>query len=81
MKQLTARPRLPARAAVEQVRAAGRTRELVDDVRARVGQYPDAEALAFEQRYAEFVAQTHGRLKLSGLTPGRARARWCSGWR
>ncbi|MFF3337141.1 NACHT domain-containing protein [Streptomyces flavidovirens] len=76
MEQLTAHPHFPARAAVEQTRAAGRTRELVDDVRARVGPRPDAAALAFEQRYADFVAQTHGRLELFGLTLGRSGSEW-----
>ncbi|MBT2524856.1 NACHT domain-containing protein [Streptomyces sp. ISL-99] len=76
VEQLTAHPHFPARAAVEQTRAAGRTRELVDDVRARVGPRPDAAALAFEQRYADFVAQTHGRLELFGLTLGRSGSEW-----
>lgn len=76
VEQLTAHPHFPARAAVEQARAAGRTRELVKDVRARVGPRPDAEALAFEQRYADFVAGTHGRLELFGLTLGRSGSEW-----
>ncbi|MGW0559261.1 NACHT domain-containing protein [Streptomyces sp. NPDC003016] len=76
VEQLTAHPHFPARAAVEQVRAAGRARELVEDVQARVGRRPDAEALAFEQRYADFVAQTHGRLELFGLTLGRSGSEW-----
>ncbi|MFD5646494.1 hypothetical protein ACFWIP_33055 [Streptomyces anulatus] len=37
VEQLTAHPSFAARAAVEQVRATGRTRELVEDVRDRVG--------------------------------------------
>ncbi|MET9518788.1 NACHT domain-containing protein [Streptomyces sp. NPDC002994] len=76
VEQLTAHPQFPARAAVEQTRAAGRTRELVADVRARVGPRPDAEALAFEQRYADFVAGTHGRLELFGLTIDQSRKEW-----
>ncbi|MBT2490060.1 NACHT domain-containing protein [Streptomyces sp. ISL-96] len=76
VEQLTAHPHFPARAAVEQTRAAGRTRELVDDVRARMGPRPDAEALAFEHRYADFVAGTHGRLELFGLTLGRSSSEW-----
>ncbi|WP_078607299.1 NACHT domain-containing protein [Streptomyces flavidovirens] len=76
LEQLTAHPHFPARAAVEQTRAAGRTRDLVEDVQARVGPRPDAAALAFEQRYADFVAQTHGRLELFGLTLGRSGSEW-----
>ncbi|MFF2326192.1 MULTISPECIES: NACHT domain-containing protein [unclassified Streptomyces] len=76
VEQLTAEPSFVARAAVEQVRAAERTRELVEDVRARVGPRPDAEALDFEQRYAQFVAATNSRMGLFGLTLGRSASEW-----
>ncbi|MEV0038735.1 NACHT domain-containing protein [Streptomyces sp. NPDC050804] len=76
VEQLTAHPSFAARAAVEQRREAGRTRELVEDVRERVGPRRDAAALAFEQRYGEYVARTHGRLELFGLTLGRSRRDW-----
>ncbi|NEE46603.1 hypothetical protein G3M55_18510, partial [Streptomyces sp. SID8455] len=62
VEQLTAHPSFAARAAVEQVRAAGRTRELVEDVRERVGPRPDAADLEFERRYAEFVATANSRM-------------------
>ncbi|MGW2178779.1 NACHT domain-containing protein [Streptomyces sp. NPDC001732] len=76
VEQLTAQPSFAARAAVEQTRATERTRELVEDVRERVGPRPDAAAWAFEQRYAEFVATAHGRMGLFGLTLGRTAAEW-----
>lgn len=76
VEQLTAEPSFMARAAVEQVRAAERTRELVEDVRDRVGPRPDATALDFERRYAEFVAATHSRMGLFGLTLGRSAGEW-----
>ncbi|MGW6745179.1 NACHT domain-containing protein [Streptomyces sp. NPDC055025] len=76
VEQLTAHPSFAARAAVEQTRAAGRTHELIEDVRERVGPRRDAAALAFEQRYGEYVAHTHGRLELFGLTLGRSRRDW-----
>ncbi|MFF3755225.1 NACHT domain-containing protein [Streptomyces sp. NPDC002018] len=76
VEQLTAHPSFAARAAVEQTRAAGRTRELVEDVRERVGPRRDAAALAFEERYGAYVARTHGRLELFGLTLGRSRRDW-----
>ncbi|MFD7495820.1 hypothetical protein ACFV8T_26000 [Streptomyces sp. NPDC059832] len=55
-----------------ELRAAERMRELVEDVRERVGPRPDAAALDFERRYAEFMAATHCRMGLFGLTPGRS---------
>ncbi|MFJ8841713.1 NACHT domain-containing protein [Streptomyces cyaneofuscatus] len=76
VEQLTAHPSFAARAAVEQVRAAGRTRELVEDVRDRVGPRPDAADLEFEGRYAEFMATSNSRVELFGLTLGRSAAGW-----
>ncbi|MFC8626473.1 NACHT domain-containing protein [Streptomyces anulatus] len=76
VEQLTAHPSFAARAAVEQVRTAGRTRELVEDVRDRVGPRPDAADLDFERRYAEFVATANGRVELFGLTLGRSAGGW-----
>ncbi|MCX4517449.1 NACHT domain-containing protein [Streptomyces anulatus] len=76
VEQLTAHPSFAARAAVEQVRATGRTRELVEDVRDRVGQRPDAADLEFEQRYAEFVATANDRVELFGMTLGRSAGGW-----
>ncbi|MFD6288735.1 NACHT domain-containing protein [Streptomyces sp. NPDC060205] len=74
VEQLTADPSFAARAAVEQTRRAGRAEELLN----RLAE-PRAEAVAlgFEQRYADFVADTHGRMELYGLTLGnRSRAEW-----
>ncbi|WP_128817155.1 NACHT domain-containing protein [Streptomyces sp. S063] len=76
VEQLTAHPSFAARAAVEQVRAAGRTRELVAEVRDRVGPRPDAADLEFEGRYAEFVANANDRVELFGLTLGRSAGGW-----
>ncbi|MFF4859789.1 NACHT domain-containing protein [Streptomyces rubiginosohelvolus] len=76
VEQLTAHPSFAARAAVEQVRAAGRTRELVEDVRGRVGPRPDAADLEFEGRYAEFIANANARVELFGLTLGRSAGGW-----
>ncbi|WP_235968575.1 NACHT domain-containing protein [Streptomyces mesophilus] len=67
VEQLSADPSFAARAAVEQTRQLGRTKDLVEELR---GPRPEAVALAFEQRYADFVAGTHGRLELFGLTLG-----------
>ncbi|MFF8376795.1 NACHT domain-containing protein [Streptomyces sp. NPDC015661] len=75
VEQLTAEPSFPARAAVEQVRTAGRTRDAVASLAAGRPS-PEAEALAFEERYARYVAQTHGRLELFGLTLGRSAREW-----
>ncbi|MFI8817228.1 MULTISPECIES: NACHT domain-containing protein [unclassified Streptomyces] len=76
VEQLTAHPSFAARAAVEQVREAGRTRELLEDVRSRVGPRPDAAAMDFERRYADFVATANSRMGLFGLTLGRSAGEW-----
>ncbi|WP_335936086.1 NACHT domain-containing protein [Streptomyces sp. PTD5-9] len=76
VEQLTAEPSFAARAAVEQVRSAARTRELVEEVRARTGPRPEAAALDFERRYADFVAAAHSRMGLFGLTLGRTAGEW-----
>ncbi|WP_229890466.1 NACHT domain-containing protein [Streptomyces lavendofoliae] len=73
--QLTAQPSFPARAAVEQTRTAGRTHALVADLAAG-RRRPDAVALEFEQRYADYVVATYGRLELFGLTLGRSTGEW-----
>ncbi|MEV0254399.1 NACHT domain-containing protein [Streptomyces sp. NPDC050732] len=68
VEQLTAHPSFTARAAVEQTRRTG------EMLRAR---QPEATPSDFEQRYARFVAETHSRLELFGVTMGgRARAEW-----
>ncbi|WP_432151743.1 NACHT domain-containing protein [Streptomyces sp. bgisy029] len=76
LEQLTAHPSFVARAAVEQVREAERTRKLVEDVRDRVGPRPDAVDLEFEDRYAEFMATSNSRVELFGLTLGRSAGGW-----
>ncbi|MFJ9640399.1 NACHT domain-containing protein [Streptomyces sp. NPDC101178] len=76
VEQLTAHPSFTARAAVEQVREAERTRALVKDVRDRVGLRTDAADLEFEGRYAEFVAAANSRVELFGLTLGRSAGGW-----
>ncbi|MEU0374472.1 NACHT domain-containing protein [Streptomyces sp. NPDC006283] len=76
VEALTADQSFMARSAVEQIRRAGRTEVLVEDMRGRLGPHPEAAALGFEGRYADFVAQTHGRLELFGLTLGRSGSEW-----
>lgn len=76
VEQLTAEASFPARAAVEQTRAAERTRELVEDVRRRVGPAPEAADMDFEERYARFMARAHSRMELFGLTLGRSAGDW-----
>ncbi|MGW1865762.1 NACHT domain-containing protein [Streptomyces mauvecolor] len=76
VEQLTAHPSFAARAAVEQARSADAARELIEDVRDRVGPRPEAAALAFEEKYARYVEQTHSRLELFGLTLGRSASEW-----
>ncbi|MGW3873735.1 NACHT N-terminal Helical domain 1-containing protein [Streptomyces sp. NPDC005055] len=72
VEQLTAHPTFTARAAVEHTRRTGAL------LREQTVSGPAREtALAFEQRYADFVAGTHSRLELFGVTLGaRRRAEW-----
>ncbi|WP_442818488.1 NACHT domain-containing protein [Streptomyces sp. NBC_01320] len=72
VEQLTAHPTFPARAAVEHTRRTGAL------IRAQVVPGPaESAALGFEQQYADFVASTHCRLELFGVTlGGRRRAEW-----
>ncbi|WP_367647120.1 NACHT domain-containing NTPase [Streptomyces sp. NRRL S-31] len=68
--QLTADPSFLARAAVEQTRRSGA-------LLWREAEGGPAGALAFEQRYADFVAATHSRMELYGVTLGdRHRTEW-----
>ncbi|MFH8290825.1 NACHT domain-containing protein [Streptomyces sp. NPDC018059] len=71
VEQLTAHPSFAARAAVEQTR---RTGELLREQRPVA---PAPGPSDFEERYARFIVETHGRLELFGVTlGGRARAEW-----
>ncbi|WP_409238805.1 NACHT domain-containing protein [Streptomyces sp. PA5.6] len=71
VEELTAHPSFAARAAVEQTR---RTGELL---RGQCSAPATAAPPGFEQRYAHFVAETHSRLELFGVTlGGRACAEW-----
>lgn len=76
LEQFTTHPSFIARAAVEQTRAQSQARELVEDVRSRIGRRADAAALAFEQRYAEFTAKANSRMGLFGLTLGQSASEW-----
>ncbi|MGA4851426.1 NACHT domain-containing protein [Streptomyces sp. G5(2025)] len=74
VEQLTAHPSFAARAAVEQTR---RTGELLREKRPVTAASAAPGPSDFEQRYARFIADTHGRLELFGVTlGGRARAEW-----
>ncbi|WP_030203156.1 NACHT domain-containing NTPase [Streptomyces sp. NRRL S-87] len=69
---LTTLPSFGARADVELVRRAGELQRTVD----RLADRADGAALAFEERYAAYVAQSYGRLQLFGLTLGSGRREW-----
>ncbi|WP_197287573.1 NACHT domain-containing protein [Streptomyces apocyni] len=74
VEQLTAHPSFLARAAVEQTR---HSRQLLEEGLPRPRPTSNGgDALAFEQRYADFVARTHGRLELFGLTLGQSAREW-----
>ncbi|KJY37200.1 NACHT domain-containing protein [Streptomyces katrae] len=73
VEYLTTLPSFGARAEVELVRRAGALQRSVDRLAERAG---DGAGHAFEERYARWVAETHGRLQLFGLTTARAREEW-----
>ncbi|WP_031156523.1 NACHT domain-containing protein [Streptomyces xanthophaeus] len=68
----TTLPGFGARADVELVRRTGALTRSLERLQDR----PDGSAHAFEERYAEYVARTHGRLQLFGLTLSRSRQEW-----
>ncbi|MFD9102176.1 NACHT domain-containing protein [Streptomyces virginiae] len=68
----TTLPGFGARADVELVRRTGELARAVD----RLGAAGDGTAYAFEERYAQYIAGTHGRLQLFGLTLSRSRQEW-----
>ncbi|MER6446880.1 NACHT domain-containing protein [Streptomyces venezuelae] len=72
VEYLTTLPGFGARAGVELVRRTGELARAVD----RLGAAGDGTAYAFEERYAQYVAHTHGRLRLFGLTLSRSRQEW-----
>ncbi|MFD9334743.1 NACHT domain-containing protein [Streptomyces sp. NPDC060028] len=72
----TTLPGFGARAGVELIRRTGELKRSQDDIRARLGPPAGSAAHAFEERYAEYVARQHGRLRLFGLTVSRARQEW-----
>ncbi|MEV8536757.1 NACHT domain-containing protein [Streptomyces sp. NPDC051211] len=73
VEYLTTLPGFGARTDVELVRRTGELARAVDRLADRSS---DGAAYAFEERYARYVAQAHGRLQLFGLTTGRAREEW-----
>ncbi|KOG48306.1 hypothetical protein ADK75_21315 [Streptomyces virginiae] len=72
VEYVTTLPGFGARAGVELVRRTGELARAVD----RLGAAGDGAAYAFEERYARYVAETHGRLQLFGLTLSRSRREW-----
>ncbi|WP_405680105.1 NACHT domain-containing protein [Streptomyces sp. NBC_00868] len=68
----TTLPGFGARADVELVRRTGQLTRSLD----RLHHAGDGSAHAFEERYAEYIARTHGRLQLFGLTLSRSRPEW-----
>ncbi|MFG2298148.1 NACHT domain-containing protein [Streptomyces sp. NPDC048603] len=72
VEYLTTLPGFGARADVELVRRTGELARAVD----RLADRGDGAAHAFEERYAAYVAEAHGRLQLFGLTTARAREEW-----
>ncbi|MFJ9943920.1 NACHT domain-containing protein [Streptomyces erythrochromogenes] len=72
VEYLTTLPGFAARADVELVRRTGALARAVD----RLAATGDGTAYAFEERYAQYIAATHGRLQLFGLTLSRSRQDW-----
>ncbi|MFJ6782189.1 NACHT domain-containing protein [Streptomyces yangpuensis] len=76
VEYLTTLPGFAARADVELVRRTGRLERHMDRTAARPAATAASEVHRFEQKYAQYVTQAHGRLQLFGLTTGRAREEW-----
>ncbi|MFJ3964496.1 NACHT domain-containing protein [Streptomyces sp. NPDC090036] len=72
VEYVTTLPGFAARADVELVRRTGELARAVD----RLADRPDGASYAFEERYARYVAESHGRLRLFGLTLSRSRQEW-----
>ncbi|MFF3724473.1 NACHT domain-containing protein [Streptomyces erythrochromogenes] len=72
VEYLTTLPGFAARTDVELVRRTGNLARAVD----RLGAAGDGTAYAFEERYAQYIAATHGRLQLFGLTLSRSHQDW-----
>ncbi|MFF3088907.1 NACHT domain-containing protein [Streptomyces nojiriensis] len=72
VEYVTTLPGFGARADVELVRRTGELARAVD----RLGATGDGTAYAFEERYAQYIAETHSRLQLFGLTLSRSRREW-----
>ncbi|MFE5718419.1 NACHT domain-containing protein [Streptomyces erythrochromogenes] len=72
VEYLTTLPGFAARTDVELVRRTGDLARAVD----RLGAAGDGTPYAFEERYAQYIAATHGRLQLFGLTLSRSRQDW-----
>ncbi|WP_419993835.1 NACHT domain-containing protein [Streptomyces boninensis] len=69
-------PSFGPRADVELIRRSGETRQALEKIWNRLPGEGAGAGLAFEQRYAEFVAEAYARVELFGLTTGRTRADW-----
>ncbi|MFI8387957.1 NACHT domain-containing protein [Streptomyces sp. NPDC085540] len=72
VEYVTTLPGFGARADVELVRRTGELARSLD----RLREGADGAAYAFEERYAQYIARTHGRLQLFGLTLSRSRQEW-----
>lgn len=68
----TTLPGFGARTDVELVRRTGKLARAVD----RLADRADGAAYAFEERYAQYMAEEHGRLQLFGVTLGQSRQDW-----
>ncbi|WFB10209.1 NACHT domain-containing protein [Streptomyces sp. LX-29] len=76
IEYVTTLPEFAARSQAELIRRAGRTEAALEDVRRRLGPGPERTAAEFETRYADYVATTHSRLQLFGVTLSAAGQEW-----
>ncbi|MFD7081275.1 NACHT domain-containing protein [Streptomyces sp. NPDC059918] len=72
VEYVTTLPAFGARADVELVRRTGALGRALD----RLDHAGGGTAYAFEERYAHYVAETHGRMQLFGVTTSTARQEW-----
>ncbi|MFJ7207206.1 NACHT domain-containing protein [Streptomyces sp. NPDC098789] len=76
VEHVTTLPAFGARADLEVIRRTGDLGRALEVVRERLGPAPGSAAADFEERYATYIAATHGRLELYGLTFSHSPQEW-----
>ncbi|MEU9718218.1 NACHT domain-containing protein [Streptomyces sp. NPDC047976] len=76
VEHMTSLPAFAPRATIEILHRTGVLADAVQDLKKKKERDADGAAHAFEQRYAKYIADTHGRLQLFGITLSRSPQEW-----